>query len=291
MAYALPSEGALDYFPCRYGASSLMFRGPRRALDRPYVAFFGGNETSGKFIPDPFPDLVEEETGLGAVNLGCSNAGIDLYLNDPALLAIAAGAEAVVLQVLGAANLSNRYYAVHPRRNDRFLGPTPLLKTLYRDVDFTEFAFTRHLLLTLQAQSPDRFEVLADELRTTWLARMQDLLGHLHARTLLVWVADAPPTPPTRRASLQHDPILIDSEMVAAVRPLARTYVESLTAPQAMGDNLDSMSFSPDEAAAAARLPGPQAHRSLARLLSQALENALRPDAGPQAAPKGQASG
>ena len=289
MAYALPSGGALDYFPCRYGVSNLMFRGPRRSFDRPYVAFFGGNETYGKFIPDPFPDLVEEEIGLGAVNLGCANAGLDLYLNDPALLAIAAGAEAVVLQVLGAGNLSNRYYAVHPRRNDRFLGPTPLLKTLYRDVDFTEFSFTRHLLLTLQAQSPDRFEVLADELRTTWLARMQDLLGRLPTRTLLVWMADQPPPQVTRRSGLLHDPVLIDAEMMAAVRPLARTYVESLTTVQGPGETLNSMAFSLAEAAAAAQVPGPQAHRDLAHLLSRALSSALRPM--PLAPPAGPATG
>lgn len=276
MAYALASEGALDYFLCRYGTSNLMFRGPRRLLDRPYVAFFGGNETYGKFIPDPFPDLVEEEIGYGAVNLGHVNAGLDLYLNEPDLLQIAAKAEAVVLQVIGAANLSNRYYSVHPRRNDRFLGPTPLLRALFRDVDFTEFAFTRHLLFALRAHSPDRFEIVADELRSTWLTRMQELLARLPKRTVLVWVADQPPPQVARRASLDLDPILIDAEMVAAVRPLVRTYVEVVIRNDPRGQGVSGMAFAPDEAQAAARFPRPEAHRDLSRLVSQALENALR---------------
>lgn len=275
MAYALASEGTLDYFPCHYGTSNLLFRGPRRSLDRPYVAFFGGNETYGKFIPDPFPDLVEEEIGYGAVNLGHVNAGLDLYLNAPDLLQIASRAEAVVLQIIGAANLSNRYYSVHPRRNDRFLGPTPLLRTLFRDVDFTEFAFTRHLLFALRAQSPDRFEVLADELRTTWLARMQELLDVLPKRTLLVWVADQPPPQVTRRASLDLDPILIDDEMLSAVRPKARTYVEAVIRPDLRGQGLSSMAFSATDAQAAALLPGPEVHRDLSRMIAQALENTL----------------
>lgn len=272
MAYALPSEGALDYFPCHYGTSNLSFRGPRRALDRPYVVFLGGNETFGKFIPDPFPDLVEEEIGLGAVNLGFSNAGLDLYLNEPALPEIATRAEAVVLQVMGAANLSNRYYTVHPRRNDRFLGPTPLLKTLFRDVDFTDFTFTRHMLFALHERSADRFEVLADELRATWLLRMKELLNRLPPRTLLLWLADQPPPAILRRANLRHDPLLVDAAMMAEIRPAARLYLEAITKPEARGKNLSGMCFSPAEAQAAAVVPGPAVHRDVARLLAQALE-------------------
>ena len=276
MAYALQSEGALDYFPCHYGTSTLLFRGPRRSLDRPYVVYMGGNETYGKFIPDPFPDLVEEEVGLGSVNLGVSNAGLDLYLNETSLLDLTTKAEAVVLQVVGAANLSNRYYTVHPRRNDRFLGPTPLLKTLFRDVDFTDFAFTRHLLLTLQERSPDRFEVLADELRSTWLARMKDLLSHLPPRTLLLWLSDQPPPHVSRRANLAHDPLLVDADMLSAIRPLARLYVEAVTRPEARSPDLGGMAFSPAEAPAAAVVPGPEVHRDVTKILTKALENLLQ---------------
>ena len=275
MAYALQSEGALDYFPCHYGTSGLLFRGPRRSLDRPYVAFMGGNETYGKFIPDPYPDLVEEEVGFGSVNLGFSNAGLDVYLNETSLLDVAAKADAVVLQIVGAGNLSNRYYTVHPRRNDRFLGPTPLLKTLFRDIDFTDFAFTRHLLFTLHERSPDRFEVLADELRSTWLTRMKDLLCRLPQRTLLLWLADQPPPQVSRRASLDHDPLLIDAEMLSAIRPHARLYVEAITRPGARGRDLGGMSFSPGEAQAAAVMPGPEVHRDVSKLLAQALENLI----------------
>jgi hypothetical protein len=273
MAYALPSEGVLDYFPCRYGASNLMFRGPRRSLERPYIVFLGGNETYGKFVPDPFPDLVEEEIGFGSVNLGLTNAGPDLYLNETALLDVAARAEAVVIQIMGAANLSNRYYAVHPRRNDRFLGATPLLKSLFRDVDFTDFTFTRHLLQTLHAQSPDRFEVLADELRSTWLARMKTLLSRLPERRLLLWAADQPPPQIGRRAALNHDPLLIDAEMLACLRPLSRVYIEAVARPGSRAEGLGGMAFAPTEARAAAAVPGPEVHRDIARLLVQALES------------------
>ena len=156
MSYAFPGEGALDYFPCRYGTSRLVFRGPRRSLERPFIAILGGTETYGKFVPDPYPDLVEDEVGMSVINLGCMNAGPDVFLNDPAIAEIANRAEVTVLQLMGAINVSNRYYAVHPRRNDRFLHATPLLRAMFGEVDFTEFSFTRHMLRALQASSPDQ---------------------------------------------------------------------------------------------------------------------------------------
>ena len=70
MAYAYPGDGALDYFPCRYGMSKLLFRGPHRELDGPFCAVLGGTETYGKFVADPYPALVEQMTGLRMVNLG-----------------------------------------------------------------------------------------------------------------------------------------------------------------------------------------------------------------------------
>ena len=48
--------GALDYFPCRYGASRAVFRGPERDLSRPYVALLGGSATFGKYVATPFAD-------------------------------------------------------------------------------------------------------------------------------------------------------------------------------------------------------------------------------------------
>jgi predicted Zn-dependent protease len=66
------------------------------------------------------------------------NAGLDAFLHAPQVLALAGAARVTVVQAMGAQALSNRYYRVHPRRNDRFLGPSPALSALFREVDFTE---------------------------------------------------------------------------------------------------------------------------------------------------------
>ena len=82
MAFEYAGDGALDYFPCRYGRSKLLFRGPRRQLVPPFVSAFGGSETYGKFVEEPWPALLEERIGLPVVNFGYLNAGVDVFLGE-----------------------------------------------------------------------------------------------------------------------------------------------------------------------------------------------------------------
>jgi hypothetical protein len=276
MAYIFSGEGSLDYFPCHYGSSRVLFRGPKRDTNRAYIAVLGGTEAYGKFVPDPFPDLLERDLGLSVANLGCVNAGPDLYLNEPSLTEIAAQACATVVQVMGAQNLSNRFYTVHPRRNDRFLAATPGLKALYPQVDFTEFSFTRHLLTALHSASPDRFEVIADELRTAWLARMTALLTRLRTPVALLWMAEIPPPIPTRRADLGPGPALVDAAMIRTLRDQVATYAEVVFSPKVRAQGVEAMSFGPLDAPAAAQLPGPLAHREVANRLLPLIEDLIQ---------------
>ena len=275
MAYAFPGEGALDYVPCRYGTSRLLFRGPRRDIERAFVAILGGSETYGKFVPDPFPDLIERDLGLPVANLGCMNAGPDVFLNEDSVTLIAARACVTVVQLLGAQNLSNRYYAVHPRRNDRFLGATPLLRAIFPRVDFTEFNFTRHMLRALQHSSADRFEVVAEELRAAWVARMKQLLSRLNGPTILLWMSDNAPPSPTRRTELAQNPVLVDAEMVTSIRGHATGYVQVITSPEARAQGVQGMAFGPLDAPAAALVPGPLAHREVASALLPLIHDLL----------------
>lgn len=272
MAYVFPGEGSLDYYPCHYGNSRLLFRGPKRDTNKAYVAVLGGTEAYGKFVPNPFPDLLERDLGLGVANLGCMNAGPDVFLNEPAIVEVAARSCVTVLQILGAQNLSNRYYAVHPRRNDRFLGASPVLKAIFPQVDFTEFNFTRHMLTALQSVSADRFEVVAEELRAAWVARMKTLLGRLTGPVALLWMADDTPPPPARRVDMALSPMLVDGEMIAALRPKAAAYVEVVFSPEARAQGVEGMSFGPLQAPAAALVPGPLAHREVAQALLPVVE-------------------
>ena len=135
MAFEHRGAGALDYYPCRYGKSKLLFRGPKRALDQPYIAALGGSETYGKFVQKPWTDLLEGEIGTPVVNFGYLNAGVDVFLNETEITKFTRGAQATVIQLTGAHNLSNRYYAVHPRRNDRFLRASQLMRSVFKEIE------------------------------------------------------------------------------------------------------------------------------------------------------------
>lgn len=274
MTFANPGGAAPDYLPCRYGKSRLVFRGPRRRLDGDYVALFGGTETYGKFIERPFPDLAEDRLGTVCVNFGCVNAGIDAFVHDTALMDAANRARATVIQIMGAQNMSNRFYSVHPRRNDRFVKASTMLQAIYREVDFTEFHFTGHMLTRLESVGPERFGMIRDELKQAWTARMTLLLQRITSPVLLLWFAGHPPPPgdDTR----MRDPCFVDRDMIEALRPRVAGIVELTASRAAVSSGTEGMLFDPLDINAARELLGPAAHEEAADALSAALSGLLR---------------
>ncbi len=276
MTYDALGPGALDYSPCRYGTSKLLFRGPRRHLKSPYLAFIGGSETYGKFIEQPFPARVEAAIGMTCVNFGFPNAGVDVFVDDPFVGRAAAKARITVVQVLGAQNMTNRLYAVHPRRNDRFISATPLLQRIYREVDFADFHFNKHMLGRLLTVSPNRFEAVRAELQQAWLQRMRQMLGQIKGKIILLWMADhAPPAKALLNPqTLGRDPLFITREMIDELAPLVSKVIEVVTSDKAISAGTKGMVFSQLEALAAAEMMGTRAHADAATALVKTI-NAL----------------
>ena len=266
MSIEMQGVGAPDEQRCRYGASKLTVRGPLRKLDAPYVAFLGGSETYGQHVRMPFSALIEGDTGKNCINLGVINAGLDAFVQDPEVLAIVGRAEQVVIQILGAQNLSNRFYRVHPRRNDRFLKPSALLSAIYRDVDFTEFHFIKHMLETLQRVSPDRFATVQDELQQAWLSRMRLLLRAVGQRVVLLWLQYS-----ESQGELGPEPLAITGAMVDQLRPIVSDVVVVPVVSARLSDEVENMMFSQMQAPAAAHLIGPSAHHQIAEALKAKL--------------------
>ena len=265
MSFDALSPGGLDYLPCRYGRSKVLFRGPRRPLSKPYVAFFGGTTTYGKYISSPFPDLVEADIGTVCANLGCMNAGIDVYAADSFLHEVASDACVTVLQITSPRNISNRFYKVHPRRNDRFVEASALLRAIYREVDFAEFNFTNHMLQRLHLVSPDRFRTVVEELQSAWSARMRLVLSEMPGKTILLWASGAPPqkTP----FEIDAEPAFVSQAMVDDLRPLVTELVEVTASPEAVSAGTEGMVFADMDEAAAQMMLGPQLHREVADAL------------------------
>lgn len=234
---ATPVEQAYGCEPAgsaamHYGAPRLPFRAAPQPPRGKYLVTLGGSETFGRAVEVPYPALLATALGVPVLNLGCVNAGPDLWLSDAVAEGVIGGASAGVLQVVGALNLSNRFYAVHPRRNDRFVEARPELRRLYRDVDFTEINFTRHLAMTLHRACPERFALVARELKSVWVQRMRAVLERMPGLRILYWVADRPP--PLHADRPDEAPALVDRAMIDAVRPLVTELVEHVLSRRAL---------------------------------------------------------
>ncbi|RBI75812.1 hypothetical protein DQW77_05490 [Roseovarius sp. TE539] len=268
MTYEKMGETTLDYMPCRYGDCRLLFRGPKRTLNGGFAAFLGGTETYGKYISRPFPALVEARTGLSCVNFGWPNAGVDVFLNEPDLLRMAGAARVVVLQVPCAQNLANRYYAVHPRRNDRFVEARTDLRGLFPEVDFTEFHFTRHMLSRLRRISYRRYMTLRQELQAVWLERMHELLGRIDPPVVLLWFSAHPPGRAADRPDLEADPALVTDGMINALRGQVLQVLDVTVSADALAQGTEGMIFSQLEVQAAGGVMNPAAHEEAAEALT-----------------------
>ena len=274
MAYDSMVEGGLDYQPCRYGASKVLFRGPEKRLDGTHVAVIGGTETYGKLIAHPYPDLLEDALGRTCVNFGCVNAGVDVFAADGVVQQACREAALTVVQLTGAQNMSNRFYSVHPRRNDRFLKPSPALRVIYPQVDFAEISFTGHLLRTLEEADPARFELVRDELRQAWTARMRGLVRRIGPRVVLLWMSERRPE---ERAECRtgREPLFVTRAMLDELCPDVLDLVEVVADRPSAAHGTAGMVFAPLQESAAADLPGPEVHAAVADALTRRLADHL----------------
>lgn len=210
---------------------------------------------------------------MTCANFAALNAGVEMYLKDPSILLASAEARVTVIAVMGAHNLSNRFYQVHPRRNDRFVRPSKMLQTLYRSIDCSDIHFTRHLLATLLADDPVKFGIVVEEMKAAWVARMKSLLEAVEGRTILLWAATHAPGERDLDCAegLGNDPLFIDQSMMDELSPLATEVVECIC-PEDSTKGTRGMLFTENDAAAAAQLPGPDFHAEIAQKLAPVLQ-------------------
>jgi uncharacterized protein DUF6473 len=256
----------------------MLFRGPRPDFSRPYAMFLGANETFGKFVPRPFTRLLQHKLDMPCANFAAMNAGVDFYLKDPSVLLATAKARVTIVAVMGAHNMSNRFYSVHPRHNDRFVKPSKILQTLFRDVDFGDIHYTRHLLASLLEADAIKFSIVVEELKMAWLARMKTLLERIEGRTLLLWMATDLPCEAGSEPGLEdieNDPVFVDQAMIDELSPLVTKVVETAPSPQAQEAGMNGMLLQDDEAKTARKMPGPMFHEEVAAALEGHLSSML----------------
>lgn len=261
----------IDYAPCHYNDSRLWFRGPCRPLRSHYVACLGGCGVYGRYILRPWPELVAAQIDSTVVNLGVENSCVDAYLNDAGALSTAASAKVVVIELSGVHNTSNRFYATHPRRNDRFLKASPALVSLFPEMDFTEVHFTRHLLTRLYAICPERFCIVAKEVETAWQARLRSLVAKMNGDVFLIWFAPAPLEDNASR--LESDEVKPTRKLLSSLVPQIQRLIEVV--PETWRNIDECLDVPPLEVGRAVHLPGVLAHKRAGEAVSSVILSSL----------------
>ncbi len=256
---------------CTYGASKLRFRGPKRSLDGLYLACVGGDETFGRFVDRPFPSLLEAHLDRKCVNFGCLFSGLDAMMMDEALLDCVNRTEVCVVQVPGLLGQSNRYYRVHPRRNDRVLAPSRNLTALYPEIDFADIHFVGHLIRHLQAPSDARFELVVNALRSAWLENFSTLLKHIVPPVILLWLRPSGELAATVNL-VKRDPE-VEAGAIDDLRPYCSAIVELTVRASGDSDELEDMLIGTLQQPMAEHVIGPATHRNIAEHLCDAVKS------------------
>lgn len=273
MSFETRPNAVLDYQSVSYPGSMAEFRGPPADLMQKQVLCLGGTETFGRFVEHPFPALMAARLGRPVANLGVMNAGLELFLNDSAIQRAIQHADHVVLQITGAHLMTNRFYRVHPRRNDRFLRASSALSTVYRGTDFTEFHFVRHMLSVLAVESAERFAIVMRELQEAWVARMKTLITQIDGPVHLLWMSTNPPLDALQSLEEGSDPLFITDAMVKDVVQVANSLTVCTSNEAEIALPTEGKVFAPRESAAAKLLPGPAQHDRAADMLAELIGN------------------
>lgn len=263
MSYqSMAASGAAEPL-CRYGQSKLWFRGPKRALDDPFVACLGGEETFGRFVETPFVAGLEKRLKRQCLNLGSLFCGVEALCQDKGLVQLANSADICVLQLPGMAGQTNRFYRVHPRRNDRFTGPTQDLVDLFPEVDFTDIHFVRHLLCRLHKTSATRFSMVADELRQSWTNKLESFLCSVTPPVVLLCL--------NMESDTVFDPAPLEPAMLEALKGHCARSVRMGVHTSGTSDNLEDLLFGTLQQPMAEHVIGPATHRKIADKLSRVI--------------------
>lgn len=187
MGAGLPIHRAEPDVPtCRIGNSPLAFRAQSLGAGRPDCVVLGSGLSFGRFVAEPWPAILARLSGQRVVNLAVPQTSPEAWLRDEVLMALAVRAHRILIELPDCQRLSNRFFQVHPRRNDRVVQILPPLTALYPEADFMDYLFTGHLLRHLERLCHRRFALVREALEQAWSDRMSSLISELPGEVTLL---------------------------------------------------------------------------------------------------------
>jgi hypothetical protein len=107
---------------------------------------------------------------------------------DPVILMRARQAQLVVLQLMGPHLRSNRFFQVHPRRNDRVVRVMKPLRDLYPQVDFSQVVFVGQMLADLRNQDAAAYRKLQHGLQSGWVQHLRRIQKLYQTPIAFLWI-------------------------------------------------------------------------------------------------------
>lgn len=197
------------------------FRGPPiRSED--YVACIGAAQTFGRFVRDPYPQLLSRSLGIDALNLGRGGAGPTYFHGDPELLNYINRARVVIVQVLSGRSQSHSLF----RTIDHGMVGTNTVTGARMDAgEFYNWLLTQDLDLARRTVA---------ECRANYVAEMSKLLAAITAPKILMWWSMRDPEYPESFELpawrlLGDFPQLVNRDMMDQLEDRADHYVECVS--------------------------------------------------------------
>lgn len=258
------------------------FRGPMPPLDRPYIACLGAAQTFGRFCERPFPALLQETLGIGALNLGFGAAAPTFFYSNQKLLEYVNRGKLAIVQILSGRSQSNSLFQIHQH------GPHGI-----RISDNAVLSAAEFFEDLLRASSVAQVQEVVEETRHNYVQDMITLLRHVTCPKILFWFSVRTPEYQEKYELpvwqlFGNFPQLVNQGMVDSIREHADRYVQvvsSVGLPQKLYDKLGqptSADFSHQIREGKQMLretnnyyPSPEMHKLAARELYQACMDIL----------------
>jgi hypothetical protein len=150
------------------------------------------------------------------------------------------------------------------------------MRSVFHDIDFSEFNFTKHMLQNVSGHAIERFSFVREELRSAWCARMRLLLERIPGKKVLMWFADHSPPQKLPQKRLGNEPMFVDRRMIESLSAHVDSCAIIRLSKNAIHAGTKEMVFRDLEKAIASQMLGPSAHAEAAKVLVSELEPLLR---------------
>jgi len=223
--YSFRDREVVDYQSYELACTpGIRFRGPPVPEDAlaagEFFTCIGAAQTMGIYVQRPYPELLAEQLGLPALNLGLGGAGPGFFLLHDELLKLVNKGRFLILQVMTARSEANSR-----------LEPVGFIETVR---DRRTGAVDTSLRTWLRLLEEDRAAVpaLVAENLQSWRERYRELLSRIEVPVLLFYFSPKPQDEPVNYAATTiHElmgrfPQFVDKASVNAVRELCDDYCE-----------------------------------------------------------------